>query len=183
MTEWNKNFGFPISMTLTQQESWFHPFSLILWHLRFLWLRRDILRLSQFLAIGFSPSELHVYNSAICKKGDRLFRRHFWSIFIVAAFPAYADSCIELVPHRNQLPMPGISWNWNWNPHAFLSQEFIVSQQNLHEVTPRPFLRTITWSTQDWSSIMKGRKWRLKLKRDWGQVGIWVSDSDTWKTG
>ena len=37
-----------------------------------------------------------------------MFRRHFWSIFIVAAFPAYADSCIELVPHRNQLPMPGI---------------------------------------------------------------------------
>ena len=64
--------------------------------------------MSQFLAIGFSPSELHVYNSAICIKGDRLFRRHFWSIFIVAAFPAYADSCIELVPHRNQLPMPGI---------------------------------------------------------------------------
>ena len=108
MIEWNKNFGFRISMTLTQQESWFHPFSVILWHLRFLRLRSDILRLSQFLAIGFSPSELHVYNSAICKKGDRLFRCHFWSIFIVAAFPAYADSCIELVPHRNQLPMPGI---------------------------------------------------------------------------
>ena len=37
-----------------------------------------------------------------------MFRRHFWSIFIVAAFPAYADSCINVVPHRNQLPMSGI---------------------------------------------------------------------------
>ena len=71
-------------------------------------MKRSILRLSLFLAIGFSPSDLHVYNSAICKKGDRLFHRHFLSIFIVVAFPAYADSCIELVPHRNQLPMPGI---------------------------------------------------------------------------
>ena len=71
-------------------------------------MKRSILRLSLFLAIGFSPLDLHVYNSAICKKGDRLFHRHFLSIFIVVAFPAYADSCIELVPHRNQLPMPGI---------------------------------------------------------------------------
>ena len=41
------------------------------------------------------------------------------------------------------------SWNWIWNPHAFLSQEFMVSQQTLHEVTPRPFLKQNLQDTLD----------------------------------
>ena len=39
-----------------------------------------------------------------------LYRRFCWlfSLLIVTASPVFAERCIELVPHRNQLPMPSI---------------------------------------------------------------------------